>query len=100
VSHPDGVKAVLAGSRAGYSKGTRFYKQIGEAFGRGLLTSEGELWQRQRRLVQPLFTRKQVAVAWCCSAFRISSDQDTVPLDTAGITLRPKGAVPIRLAAR
>ena len=27
----------------------------------GLLTSEDELWQRQRRLVQPLFTGKQVA---------------------------------------
>jgi cytochrome P450 len=60
VFHPDGVKAVLAGSREGYSKGTRFYKQIAQTFGWGLLTSEGELWQRQRRLVQPLFTRRQV----------------------------------------
>jgi cytochrome P450 len=61
VFHPDGVKAVLAGSREGYSKGNRFYRQIAQAFGWGLLTSEGELWQRQRRLVQPLFTGKQVA---------------------------------------
>jgi cytochrome P450 len=61
VFHPDGVKAVLVGSRERYSKGNRFYRQIAQAFGWGLLTSEGELWQRQRRLVQPLFTRKQVA---------------------------------------
>jgi cytochrome P450 len=61
VFHPDGVKAVLAGSRDRYSKGNRFYKQIAQAFGWGLLTSEGERWQRQRRLVQPLFTRKQIA---------------------------------------
>jgi cytochrome P450 len=61
VFHPDGVRAVLAGSREGYSKGTRFYRQIAEAFGWGLLTSEGELWQRQRRLIQPLFTRKHIA---------------------------------------
>ena len=61
VFHPDGVRAVLAGTRAGYSKGNRFYRQIAESFGWGLLTSEGELWQRQRRLVQPLFTRKQIA---------------------------------------
>ena len=60
VFHPDGVKAVLAGSRVGYSKGTRFYRQIAQSFGWGLLTSEGELWQRQRRLVQPLFTRRQI----------------------------------------
>jgi cytochrome P450 len=32
-----------------------------EANKMGLLTSEGALWQRQRRLVQPLFTRRQVA---------------------------------------
>jgi hypothetical protein len=29
--------------------------------GQGVLTSEGQLWQRQRRLIQPLFTRKQIA---------------------------------------
>ncbi len=61
VFHPDGVKSVLAGSREAYSKGNRFYKQIAEAFGWGLLTSEGELWQRQRRLIQPLFTRREIA---------------------------------------
>ena len=61
VFHPDGVKAVLAGSREGYSKGSRFYREIADAFGWGLLTSEGELWQRQRRLIQPLFTRKQIS---------------------------------------
>jgi cytochrome P450 len=61
VFHPDGVRAVLAGSREGYSKRNRFYERIAEAFGWGLLTSEGELWGRQRRLIQPLFTRKQIA---------------------------------------
>jgi cytochrome P450 len=61
VFHPDGVRDVLAGSRDAYSKRTRGYEQIAEAFGWGLLTSQGELWQRQRRLVQPLFTRRQIA---------------------------------------
>jgi cytochrome P450 len=61
VFHPEGVRTVLAGSRESYSKGNRSYVQIAEAFGRGLLTSEGALWQRQRRLIQPLFTRNQVA---------------------------------------
>ena len=61
VFHPDGVRSVLAGSREGFSKRNRFYEQIAEAFGWGLLTSEGELWKRQRRLVQPLFTRTQIA---------------------------------------
>lgn len=61
VFHPDGVKQVLTGPRDGYSKRNRFYVEIAEAFGWGLLTTEGERWQRQRRLVQPLFTRKQIA---------------------------------------
>jgi cytochrome P450 len=61
VFHPDGVRDVLAGSREGYSKRTRGFQRIAETYGWGLLTSEGELWQRQRRLVQPLFTRRQIA---------------------------------------
>jgi cytochrome P450 len=61
VFHPDGVRAVLAGSRGHYSKRNRFYAEIANAFGFGLLTSEGALWRRQRRLIQPLFTRSQVA---------------------------------------
>ena len=59
--HPDGVRQVLVGSRDGYTKRNRFYQQIAEALGWGLLMTEGERWQRQRRLIQPLFTRKQIA---------------------------------------
>ena len=61
VFHPDGVRQVLAGSREAYTKRNRFYVQIAEAFGWGLLTAEGERWQHQRRLIQPLFTRRQIA---------------------------------------
>ena len=49
-----------------------------------------------RSQIDPL--RRAVAVV--LQRFWISSDQEDVPLDTEGITLRPKGAVPIRLAAR
>jgi cytochrome P450 len=61
VFHPDGIQRVLAGSREGYTKGNRFYREIARTLGWGLLTSEGERWQRQRRLIQPLFTRRQIA---------------------------------------
>ncbi|MGO9972599.1 MAG: cytochrome P450, partial [Solirubrobacteraceae bacterium] len=61
VFHPDGVKQMLAGARDAYTKRNRFYVEIAKAVGWGLLTAEGERWQRQRRLIQPLFTRKQIA---------------------------------------
>jgi cytochrome P450 len=41
-----------------------------------------------------------IAVALLLQRFEIRSDNEDVPLDTEGITLRPKGAVPIQLAAR
>jgi cytochrome P450 len=48
-------------SRGRYSKRTRAFKEAGAALGRGLLVSEGERWERQRRLIQPLFTRRAIA---------------------------------------
>jgi hypothetical protein len=41
-----------------------------------------------------------IAIAVVLQRFRIGSEQEDVPLDTAGITLRPKGAVPIEPTAR
>jgi cytochrome P450 len=100
VFHPDGVKAVLAGSRAGFSKGNRFYLQIAQSFGWGLLTSEGELWQRQRRLVQPLFTRKQIAAyseLMTEEAAAVAEGWDRARLDGGGVDAN---AEMVRLALR
>jgi cytochrome P450/NADPH-cytochrome P450 reductase len=41
-----------------------------------------------------------IAVAVLLQRFRIDSQLEDVPLDSEGITLRPKGAVPIRLGPR
>ena len=41
-----------------------------------------------------------IALAVLLQRFGICSEQERVPLDTQGITLRPKGAVPIEVAAR
>jgi cytochrome P450 len=41
-----------------------------------------------------------IAVALLLQRFEIHSEQEAVPLDSAGITLRPAGAVPLRLTAR
>jgi cytochrome P450 len=59
--HPDGVQHILAGAADFYHKNDPVYFEIRELLGNGLLTSQGEQWKRQKRLVQPLFTHKRVA---------------------------------------
>jgi cytochrome P450 len=59
--HPDGVQHVLAGASDVYLKGDPVYQEIKATLGDGLLTSEGERWRRQKRLIQPLFTHRRVA---------------------------------------
>jgi cytochrome P450 len=57
---PEHARQVLAGSH-GHSKQLPLYREIAAALGDGLLTSDRDDWQRQRRIVQPLFTRQQIA---------------------------------------
>ena len=59
-NHPDHAKHVLADNAANYHKG------IGQiharrVLGDGLLTSEGDLWRKQRRTIQPVFQAKRIA---------------------------------------
>ncbi|MGW6874431.1 cytochrome P450 [Streptomyces xanthophaeus] len=56
----EGVQQVLASESANFRKDNPFYQEIRDAFGNGLLTSQDEDYMRQRRLVQPLFTRRRV----------------------------------------
>jgi cytochrome P450 len=60
VSHPDGVRDVLAGSGREHTKDTPFYREIGAWIGNGLLTSEGATWRQQRRTLAPLFTPRRI----------------------------------------
>jgi cytochrome P450 len=58
--HPDHVAHVLQRHHRRYDKSSRGYNVMRRVFGTGLLTSEGELWKKQRRLVQPTFHRRYV----------------------------------------
>jgi cytochrome P450 len=60
VAHPDGVKHILQENHANYLK-SQDYQLLKGLLGNGLVTSEGELWLRQRRLIQPAFHRQRVA---------------------------------------
>jgi cytochrome P450 len=61
VFHPDAVRRVLATEADSYRKDNRFYEEVRWALGDGLLNSQDERWLRQRRFIQPLFTRRRIA---------------------------------------
>jgi len=60
VNHPEGVKHVLQDQNRRYSKNTVQYNALSTITGRGLLTSDGAFWLRQRRLAQPAFARPRM----------------------------------------
>ena len=61
LNHPDHVERVLQSHARNYDKATRSSAKIRSISGDSLLTSNGELWQRQRRLMQPSFHRQRIA---------------------------------------
>ena len=60
VNDPNVVKHVLVDNPKGYTK-SRNYVGLKITLGDGLLTSEGDHWRKQRKLVQPAFHRDKLA---------------------------------------
>jgi cytochrome P450 len=57
---PEHIRRVLTGNAANYVKGIS-YASLSHLLGNGLLTSDGDLWQRQRALIKPAFGRHHTA---------------------------------------
>ncbi|UJB41214.1 cytochrome P450 [Streptomyces sp. A1-5] len=57
---PEGVQQILGTQAANFRKDHPLYEEVRQAFGNGLLTSQDDDYLRQRRLVQPLFTKRRV----------------------------------------
>jgi cytochrome P450 len=60
ITNPEHIQHVLQTNASNYRKG-RDYRILKLSLGEGLLTSEGALWQRQRRMTQPAFQSNQIA---------------------------------------
>ena len=60
LSHPDHVRHVLVDRQANFTKGVGI-DRVAILLGNGLMTSEGEQWRVQRKLVQPSFHRNTIS---------------------------------------
>ncbi|MFC0007313.1 cytochrome P450 [Micromonospora siamensis] len=60
-NHPDHAKHVLSDNSANYHKGLGLAEARHRFLGDGLLTSEGDTWRRQRRIISPAFRRERIA---------------------------------------
>jgi cytochrome P450 len=61
LAHPAAIEHVLHANHKNYRKPDSFNHSVRLLGGNGILTSEGEFWRRQRRLMQPAFARNSVA---------------------------------------
>ena len=60
VNRPDYIESVLVTQSNNFEK-SKDYRALRRLLGYGLLTSEGEFWKRQRKLVQPAFHQERIA---------------------------------------
>jgi cytochrome P450 len=60
VNRPDYIESVLVTQNNNFVK-SKDYRAMRRVLGNGLLTSEGEFWRRQRKLIQPAFHQERIA---------------------------------------
>lgn len=98
----EGAQQVLATQAANFRKDNNFYEELRVSFGNGLLTSQDDDYLRQRRLVQPLFTRRSVdtyATAIAAEVDRLTATWRAEGRETADV-VHEMGRLALRAVAR
>jgi cytochrome P450 len=61
VNDPEYIRHILVKNHANYNKGPGF-SRVKMLLGNGIIVSDGAFWRRQRRMIQPAFNRRVIAV--------------------------------------
>ena len=61
IRHPDHLREVLVTRASSFHKTHSAFARLSLVLGDGLLTTDGETWKRQRRMVQPAFSSARLA---------------------------------------
>jgi len=80
-SDPEVLRHVLKTNYENYHKSEIQVRRMGHFLGKGLLTTHGEPWKTQRRLIQQGFHREQLAIL--CRIMRESLDETLAEFDRA-----------------
>jgi cytochrome P450 len=72
VAGPELARQVLVDRAARYQQKSRSYAVLRILMGNGLVTSEGEFWRGQRKLVQPAFHRRRLDALFTTMVERVS----------------------------
>ena len=60
IAHPDHAQYILRDNAANYHHADFEIKKLEPTFRNGLVTSQGDFWARQRKMMQPTFHRERV----------------------------------------
>ncbi len=59
--HPEQIREVLVDKARSFIRYERHMQVLSQVHGKSVLTTEGEVWQKQRRMLQPAFSPKRFA---------------------------------------
>ena len=60
IRHPDHIREVLVTHADCYAKTHSAFLRLGRVLGEGLLNTDGDVWRRQRRMIQPAFHKERL----------------------------------------